>query len=898
MSVAPFGPRRLFVPEVIQTSAMDCGPAALKSLLDGFGIAASYGRLREACQTNVDGTSIDTMEELAGQLGLDAEQVMLPVDHILCAEARALPAIIVVRLPNGFTHFVVLWRRHGRFVQVMDPATGRRWMPAERFLEDVYVHQIPVPAAAWREWASSDQALRVLRRQHANLGFGKGGDAMVETAIADPTWRSLGALDASSRMVAAIVRSRGLRPGREAGKLLVSLFERSRAEAQTDGATVPAAYWSVRPTRPGPEGDEQLLLRGAVLVRVGGPRSADAATPALRPELAAALNEPRRGTLRDLLGFLRNDGLLGPNVLAAALAMATAGTMVEALLFRGLFALGAELALVPQRMAAVGLLLLLAGGLLLVELPIFAQLFRLGRRLETRLRVAFLEKIPRLGDRYFHSRPISDMAERSHGAHQVRLLPELGGQLLRLSMELVVTTAGIVWLDPPSAPVAITLSLLVFALPLAWLTPLGERDLRVRSHVGSLGRFYLDALLGLVPIRAHAAERAIRREHEGLLGDWARARRAVQRAVVTLEGAQALVGFGLAAWLVFDHLSRTGQASGSLLLLYWALNLPVLGHEIALLLRQYPTYRNVAVRLLEPLGALEEEQSLASRVGASVPTPAEIPKGPAIVMEQLSVVATGHTILAGIDLSIAAGEHVAVVGPSGAGKSTLVGLLLGWHRPASGRFLVDGVAPDATAIDALRRQTTWVDPAVQLWNRTLLENLRYGSVGDSPVSIGRVIEEAELRGLLESLPDGLQTRLGEGGGLVSGGEGQRVRLGRALGGPRAGLAILDEPFRGLDRTLRSTLLGRTRQFWANATLLCITHDVAETLSFERVLVIEGGRLVEDDAPARLAATPNSRYRAMLDAEEELRKTLWSSDAWRRLRLADGRVVERQTGPDA
>ena len=64
--------RRLLVPEVVQTSAMDCGPAVLKCLLEGFGIPVSYGRLREACQTDVDGTSIDVLEDVAGQLGLVA----------------------------------------------------------------------------------------------------------------------------------------------------------------------------------------------------------------------------------------------------------------------------------------------------------------------------------------------------------------------------------------------------------------------------------------------------------------------------------------------------------------------------------------------------------------------------------------------------------------------------------------------------------------------------------------------------------------------------------------------------------------------------------------------------------------------------------------------------------
>ena len=74
MSKPPRNTPRLLAPEVVQTSAMDCGPASLKTLLEGFGISVSYGRLREACQTDVDGTSIDTLEETAVRLGLDAEQ--------------------------------------------------------------------------------------------------------------------------------------------------------------------------------------------------------------------------------------------------------------------------------------------------------------------------------------------------------------------------------------------------------------------------------------------------------------------------------------------------------------------------------------------------------------------------------------------------------------------------------------------------------------------------------------------------------------------------------------------------------------------------------------------------------------------------------------------------------
>src|SRR5262249_4557878 len=96
----PLARRRFVVAEVIQTSAIDCGPASLKALLDGFYIPTSYGRLREACQTDVDGTSIDTIEVVAEQLGLDAQQILVPLDHVLLTEATTLPAIAVVRGVN------------------------------------------------------------------------------------------------------------------------------------------------------------------------------------------------------------------------------------------------------------------------------------------------------------------------------------------------------------------------------------------------------------------------------------------------------------------------------------------------------------------------------------------------------------------------------------------------------------------------------------------------------------------------------------------------------------------------------------------------------------------------------------------------------------------------------
>jgi ABC-type multidrug transport system fused ATPase/permease subunit len=410
-----------------------------------------------------------------------------------------------------------------------------------------------------------------------------------------------------------------------------------------------------------------------------------------------------------------------------------------------------------------------------------------------------------------------------------------------------------------------------------------ERDLRLRTHAGALTHFYLDALLGLVAIHTHGGQPAVRREHESLLSEWARAGLNLQRAVLSLEALQFLVGFGLAIWLLASHLGRGGHAGAVLLLVYWALNLPALGQEVAIIAWQYPSYRNVTLRLLEPLGALEQ------RAPAVVAQPQP---GPAvsIAFESVSVVAAGHPVLRDINLSVAAGTHIAIVGASGAGKSSLVGLLLGWYRAASGRVLVDGVELDDSSLDRLRPHIAWVDPAVQLWNKPLLENVRYGLPAAGNMPIESVIDAADLTRVIERLPNGLQTLLGEAGGLVSGGEGQRVRLARALLRPGVRLAILDEPFRGLDFAQRQKLLARSREIWRDATLLAISHDIAEAITFPRVLVLEDGRIVEDGDPRELARNPESRFHAMLEAESAIHEELWNNAEWRHLRLQNGQLT--------
>jgi ABC-type bacteriocin/lantibiotic exporter with double-glycine peptidase domain len=928
--LAPHPQAKIFVPEVVQTSVMDCGPAALDALVAGFGISVNYGRLREACQTSVDGTSISTMDEVANLLGLETEETMLPVDHVLRKEAHALPAITVVKTPNGTNHFIVVWSLWGRWAQVMDPAHGRHWIRRSALLDRLYIHYQRVPASAWRAWVAEREFLDVLDSRLVELAIGRADrDRLCANALSSPRWEEMSALDAATRMTASLVANGAIAPG----PLCLALIER-QVERGHDGAfpLLPLEYqsaWLSR-VRDGDE-EEMLRLRGVVLVRARGRRdtpraaaitrgaateavtaieagrlamaggeslgpigepveaAATAASASRMPaELAAALTEQSSRPWRTLFGLLVADGIATPVVLALAILVSAIMVTGSAIVLRGILEVGHQLGLPSQRAAAFAAVLgFLALGLV-IELPLIAGALRLGRTLDARLRMAFLAKIPRLDDRYFRSRLLSDMAERGHTLHLIRALPLLGVRLLTASAQLVLTVAGIAWLEPASAPLALASAVVCIGLPIVCQPVMAERDLRLRSHAAALGRFYLDALLGLLPIRVHGARAAMQRQQDALLVQWAHAGLRFYAASTVVEGLLALGGFGMAALIVWKV---SGASAGSVLLLvYWALSLPALGQDIALVARQYPVMRNVVLRLLEPLGAPEPVEPMSAR-SPGPPTGGAAEVGAAIRMSGVTVEAAGDTLLEAVDLDVAPGEHVAIVGPSGAGKSTLVGLLLGWYRPARGTLTVDAQPLVGDRLTALRRATAWVDPAVMLWNRSFLDNLRYGAEHDAEAPLAEILTAAKLREVLERLPDGLATELGEGGALVSGGEGQRTRVGRALARRRARMVILDEPFRGLDRMTRRQLLAMVRGWWRDATLLWVTHDITETEQFGRVLVIDGGRLVEDGAPAELASRQGSRYAELVRGDRDMHERQWSGASWRRVWIERGRIRE-------
>lgn len=893
MMAAAFGRgRRFLVPEVIQTSSMDCGPAALSALLEGWRVPVSYGRLREACQTDTDGTSIDRLEELARQLGLDAEQVMMPVDHLFMGASDDQPGIVIVRLPMGALHFVVYWRTHGDVAQIMDPARGRQLRPVSTLIDDLFVHTQAVPVPQLLEWLSTDGFRRPLRLRMAELNV---TPAQIEDLLrrvdAQGGWRPVARLDAAIRLTKAMMQAGAVRRGHESHNLIHALMADDHADVE-----IPDTYWSMQrapdQTAATDSEEELVMLRGTVAVLTYGrlretAQQRSQRMAAIPTDLRHALNEPRPRPFATLFSQL-------PRPDRAVLVLVALGVMAGSalqlgldVLFRGTLHLTWYMRTPLHRLAGFALALFCVFCVCGITLSLLLNTTRLGRHIEVRLRATLLEKLPKLNERYFHSRPVSDMAERAHSLLRVRQFLSIGQEALRMLTTTALMTLALLYLLPGERGLIAALFALMMSLPFLLQPWLVELDLRVRTYAGTLSRVFLDTLVGLVPIRTHSGERAMASQFEEYLADWARVRLRWLRAQVSAQGLQLTLGYGLLLWLVARYLGQGGSAAGLLLLVYWAMALPAAGMDFAALVQQYPDVRSVTLRLLEPLGAPTESEQ-----------PTDVPKprgeGPAdLILLGVTVVMAGRRVLQDLTLDLPAGLHVAIVGTSGAGKSTLISTLLGMHRISEGQVLLDGDAVSQADLVRLRPQVAWVDPDVSLWNRSLFDNLHNGHPDAGAAAISRAVSLADLSGVMARLPQGMATQLGEGGRLLSGGEGQRTRIGRALLQPPPRLVLLDEPLRGLERAQRLDLLQRLRRHFAGTTLLYVSHDISSTLSFAKVAVVEEGRVVEAGPPAVLKAKRGSRYAAMLREEETLRRDLWAGGEWQYLEVREGQVVAGQ-----
>ncbi|HLU25268.1 MAG TPA: ABC transporter ATP-binding protein [Longimicrobiales bacterium] len=212
----------------------------------------------------------------------------------------------------------------------------------------------------------------------------------------------------------------------------------------------------------------------------------------------------------------------------------------------------------------------------------------------------------------------------------------------------------------------------------------------------------------------------------------------------------------------------------------------------------------------------------------------------------------GPRVLDGIDLHIRPGEVVALVGPSGAGKSTLAALLQRLYDPSSGEIRIDGVDIRQIEQRSLRRHIGVVLQDAVLFNDTVLNNIAYGRPGASRAEIEAAARAANAHEFIERLPEGYNTVVGERGGLLSGGERQRIAIARALLKDPP-ILVLDEATSALDAESEALVQEALARLVRGRTTLVIAHRLSTVVDADRIVVLNGGRIVESGTHAELLA---------------------------------------------
>ncbi|WP_088348093.1 MULTISPECIES: ABC transporter transmembrane domain-containing protein [Rhodomicrobium] len=207
-------------------------------------------------------------------------------------------------------------------------------------------------------------------------------------------------------------------------------------------------------------------------------------------------------------------------------------------------------------------------------------------------------------------------------------------------------------------------------------------------------------------------------------------------------------------------------------------------------------------------------------------------------------------IFSDLGLTVKPGERIAIVGPSGAGKTTLFSLILRFYDPQRGRVLVDGVPVNEADLTSLRQRMSYVPQDPAMFAASVAENIRYGSPDASDEQVRRAARTALASQFIEALPQGYDTPLGERGITLSGGQRQRIAIARALL-RNAPILLLDEATSALDAESESLVQTALNRVMQGRTTLVIAHRLATVLSADRILVLEGGRIVEEGTHASL-----------------------------------------------
>jgi ATP-binding cassette subfamily B protein len=372
-----------------------------------------------------------------------------------------------------------------------------------------------------------------------------------------------------------------------------------------------------------------------------------------------------------------------------------------------------------------------------------------------------------------------------------------------------------------------------------------------REALGMLGAHVTETIQGLSDL---VAFQAVGRRRDGFMGavrDYQRTRLTLlgdlSSQTAQLEIATGLGGLAVAivgAWLVAEH-QLAATMLPLLILLALASFLPI--SEIAQVSRQ----------LADTIASTRRFHAVQHEVPAVRDGPARPPApigGSAIQFADVGFAYPGahRPALDGVSLDIPAGATVAIVGPSGAGKTTLANLLLRFWDPATGHILIDGVDLRDFELDHLRRRISLVSQDTYLFNDTLRANVALARPDADEAAIARALDEAALADFVASLPEGLDTRVGERGVQLSGGQRQRVAIARAFL-KNAPTLILDEATSHLDAVSEAQVRSALDALMRDRTTIVIAHRLSTVRHADLLVVLDRGHLVELGTHGELVA---------------------------------------------